>query len=115
MHKHDFPAAEKELRVALGLDEQLTGALRDLGAVSYLAGNYPAALQVMDLLAKREAPPAGSWFIRATCYDRLGQRKEALEAYEKFLELDQDRNADQDFQSRQRIKLLTRELGQKKR
>src|SRR5207245_7114407 len=33
MHKPDFPAAEKELRVALDLDEQLTGALRDLGAV----------------------------------------------------------------------------------
>jgi len=115
MQKHDFPAAEKELRVALGLDGQLTGAWRDLGAVYYLAGNYPAALQVMDLLAKREAPPAGSWFIRATCYDKLGQRKEALEAYEKFLELDQDLNADQDFQARQRIKLLTRELGQKKR
>ncbi len=115
LQKRDFAAAEKELRLALGLDAQLTDALRDLGAVYYLAGNYPAALQALDLLAKRETPGAGSWFIRATCYDKLGRRQEALEAYEKFLDLDRGHNADQDFQARQRIKLLTRQLGQNKR
>ncbi len=111
MQKRDFALAEKELRIALGLDEQLTDALRDLGAVYYLAGNYPAALQALDLLVKREKPTAGSWFVRAICYDKLGQKKEALEAYGKFRELDQGRNADQDFQARHRMELLARELG----
>ncbi|HYL10117.1 MAG TPA: tetratricopeptide repeat protein [Candidatus Acidoferrales bacterium] len=115
LQKRDFPSAEKELRTALGLDEQLTDALRDLGAAYYLAGDYPAALQVLDLLAKRETPAAGSWFVRAICYDKLGQRREAVEAYEKFLQLDHDSNADQDFQARHRIQLLNRELGLNKR
>jgi tetratricopeptide (TPR) repeat protein len=53
--------------------------------------------------------------VRAICYDKLGQRKEAVEAYGKFLQLDHDANADQDFQARHRIQLLNRELGFNKR
>jgi Flp pilus assembly protein TadD len=111
----DFPPAERELRQALLLDPGQTDALRDLVAVYYLSEHYPAALEALDLLAKREEPSAGSWFVRATCYDKLGKKAEALAAYEKFRALDQGRSDTQDFQARQRIRLLTRELQQKKK
>lgn len=114
LEKRDFPAAEKALRASLAIDSSQTNALRDLGTLLYLQGNYAAALDALDLLAKRETPLPGSWFVRAICYDKLARKKEALESYQKFIDLDEGRHDDQDFQARQRIKLLARELQLKK-
>ncbi len=115
LEKRDFPAAERELRQALQLDRNWTDALRDLVAVYYLGERYQATLQILDELDRRETPSAGSWFIRATCYDKLGRKAEAVAAYEKFLALDQGHSENQGFQARQRIRILARELEQKKR
>ena len=110
LEKREFAAAERELRHALRMNPNLTDALRDLVAVYYLGQNCPAALETLSLLAQREAPTAGSWFVRATCHDKLGMKAEALAAYERFLVLDRGENAQQNFQARQRIRILTREL-----
>src|SRR2546425_12963422 len=115
LEKRDFPAAERELRQALQVDGNWTDALRDLVAVYYLGERYQATLQILDELDRRETPGAGSWFIRATCYDRLGRKAEAVAAYEKFVALDQGRSENQGFQARQRIRILARELEHKKR
>ena len=115
LEKRDFPAAERELRQALQLDRNATDALRDLVDVYYLAQNCAATLTALDLLAQREPPNAGSWFVRATCYDKLARKEEAVAAYEKFLALDQGRSENQSFQARQRIRILTQELQKKKR
>jgi len=115
LEKRDFAPAERELRQALQLDASLTDSLRDLLTVYYLAEKYRAALDALDLLARRETPNAGSWFVRATCYDKLERKAEALAAYEKFLALDQGHNEVHEIQARQRVRLLTRELQQKKR
>jgi superkiller protein 3 len=115
LEQRDFPAAERELRQALSIDRNSTDSLRDLANVYYLSQNCPATLQTLDLLAEREAPIAGSWFVRAICYDKLGRKAEAVAAYEKFLGLDQGRNENQSFQARQRIRILTQELQRKKR
>lgn len=115
LEQRDFPAAERELRQALQIDPKSADALRDLVDVYYLSQNCPATLQALDLLAEREGPNAGSWFVRATCYDRLGRKAEAVAAYEKFLAVDQGRNENQSFQARQRIRILTQELQRKKR
>ena len=61
-----------------------------------------------------ETPGAGSWFLRALCYDSLNQAKPALEAYQKFLELDQNKNPDQVWQAQERSKVLRRMLEGKK-
>jgi tetratricopeptide (TPR) repeat protein len=110
LQQREFPAAEGELKKALELDPEAVEPLGDLVSVYYLAERYDVALRALDLLARRQTPGAGHWFIRATCYDKLGQKPEALAAYEKFLELDQGRSDKQGFQARQRIKILQREL-----
>jgi predicted DNA-binding protein YlxM (UPF0122 family) len=61
-----------------------------------------------------EQPGAGTWFIRAICYDKLKQTKLALESYQKFLQLGQDKNPDQVWQAQQRSKVLQRMLEQKR-
>lgn len=110
LERRDFAAAERELLAAFNADPSLTDALRDLVSTFYLAEKYPQTLRALDLLQQREELPPGSWFIRATCYDKLGQKAEALAAYEKFLSLDDGRNDTQTFQARHRARLLAREL-----
>jgi protein O-GlcNAc transferase len=114
LQKRDFANAEKELRVALRLDAKNLVYWKDLSSTFYLAGNYAATLVALDEIAKVEQPTAGTWFIRALCYDKLNQPKPALEAYQKFLELDQDKNPDQIWQAQQRSKVLRRMLEQKR-
>src|SRR6266850_1324087 len=114
MQKRDFPAAEKELRAALHLDGKNLTYWKDLSSTFFLGGNYPAALTTLDEIAKVERPMAGAWFIRAICYDKLNQPKPALQAYQKFLELDLDKNPDQVWQAQQRSKVLKRMLEQKR-
>src|SRR5216683_4717084 len=114
LQKRDFAAAEKELRIALGLDRKNLAYWKDLSSTFFLGGNYPAALATLDEITKMEQPAAGVWFIRAICYDKLNQPKLALEAYQKFLDLDQDKNSDQIWQAQERSKVLRRMLEQKR-
>jgi len=114
LQKRDFADAEKELRIALRLDGKNLSYFKDLSSTFFLGGNYPAALATLDEIAKMEQPGAGVWFIRAICYDKLNQPKLALEAYQKFLGLDQDKNPDQVWQARERSKVLQRMLERKR-
>jgi Flp pilus assembly protein TadD len=110
----DFLHADKELQSAIQLDPKNVEYWKDLSSTYYLSNNYAGTLAVLDRIDKFETPGAGSWFIRALCYDNLNQPKPALEAYQKFLELDQNKNPDQVWQANERSKVLRRMLEGKK-
>ena len=110
MELRNYAAAETELKRSLGLDPQPVEVLGDLVNVYYFSARYPEALAALDLLEKRQPLTAINWFFRAICFDKLRQAAGALAAYQKFLDLDHDSQPDQDFQARQRIKILQREL-----
>jgi len=110
----DFQNAESELKTALRIDSSNLNSWKDLSTTYYLAGNYPATLAALDVIAKTEKPMAGTWFIRALCYDKLQHAGPALDAYQKFLELDQDKNPDQVWQAQQRIIVLKKVLEKKR-
>lgn len=110
----DFPNAEKELKAAIQLDVKNVEYWKDLSSTYYLSKNYAATIAILDRIDKLETPGAGSWFIRALCYDNLRQPKPALEAYQKFLDLDQNKNPDQVWQAQERSKVLRRMLEGKK-
>ena len=114
LQKRDFAAAEKELKAALQLDQNNLVYRKDLSSTYYLAGNCPATLATLDVVAKSEPPGSGAWFIRALCYDKLHQFKPALEAYDKFLALEQGRTSDQVWQAQQRSKVLKHMLEGKR-
>jgi Flp pilus assembly protein TadD len=114
MAKRDFPNAEKELKLALQFGGDNIVYLKDLTTTYYLAGNCPMALAGLDAAAKMETPNAGALFVRALCYDKLVQVRPALDAYHKFLELDQSRNPDQVWQANQRIHVLEKMVDKKK-
>lgn len=114
LQKRQFADAEKELKAALELDPNNLANWKDLGSTYYLAGHYQAALATLDVIGKAETGGAGSWFIRALCYDKLNQVQPALDAYRKFLELDENKNPDQVWQANQRIHVLEK-MAEKKR
>jgi tetratricopeptide (TPR) repeat protein len=113
LQQRDFPSAERELRKALTLDGKQTDALRNLVSTEYLAGNYESTLQLLELLAKREAPTPIVLFVRATCYDKLQRKPEAVEAYRKFLDADNGRSDKEEFQASERLKVLQKEITKK--
>jgi superkiller protein 3 len=115
LEKKDYANAVNALVVAIKMNPQSLDVLKDLVTAEYLNKNYVATLHGLDVLAQRETPPLGSWFVRATCYDKLGQVAPALEAYKKFLELNKDENSDMYFEASARVRTLTRELTNKKR
>ncbi len=94
---------------------QNADTLRDLADAFFLNENYGQALEAMDRLTKLEPPKPGSWFVRAICYDKLSRKAEAIEAYQKFLDLDNGQHDTQDFQARHRIPVLQKELGQSRK
>jgi superkiller protein 3 len=115
MEKRDFVSAEKTFKAALQLDPKNLAAWKNLSSTYYLGGNCPAALSTLDVIAKQEAPSAATWFLRGLCYDTLHQPKPALEAYQKFLELDEGKNPDQVWQAKERSKVLKHLLEEKRR
>jgi superkiller protein 3 len=114
LQKRDFPDALKELKMALQLDGKTLAYWKDLSSSYYLSGDCVSTLATLDEIAKMETPGAGPWFLRALCYDKLNQPKPALEAYQKFLSLDQEQNADQVWQARERSKVLRKVLEHKR-
>lgn len=115
LEKKDYANAVTVLVAALNMNQQSVDVLKDLVAAEYLSKNYPAALHGLDVLAQKETLPMGSWFVRATCYDKLGQAALALDAYKKFLEMNKDENSDMYFEASARVRTLTRELANHKR
>jgi tetratricopeptide (TPR) repeat protein len=114
LQKRDFADAERELKIAIQLDKGNVIYWKDLTATFYQGGNYAAALAGYDVVDKMEKPGAGVWFIRALCYDKLNQVQPALDAYRKFLDLDQNQHPDQVWQANQRIHVLEKRLEKKK-
>lgn len=111
----DYPAAIGILTQVHANNPQNADVLRDLSDAFYLGENYAAAIEAMNRLAKLETPLPGSWFVRAICYDKLSRKAEAIEAYQKFLDLDGGQHDTQDFQARNRIPVLQKELGQSRK
>ena len=114
MQQRDFANAEQELKSAIQLDGKNVTYWRDLASTTYLAGEYPTTLAVLDHVAQSEPPTAGELFVRALCYDKLQQTKAALDAYQKFVQADQNRNSDQVWQAQQRIRVLKKILEKKR-
>jgi len=113
--KKDYPHALQWLLVAYKTSPNNNDLLTQVVEAEYLNQNYASALAGLDTLSKREELPLGSVYLRATCYDRMGQIAEALDAYKKFLESNKDENSDMYFVSTSRVRALTRELQEKKR
>ncbi|HXU19589.1 MAG TPA: tetratricopeptide repeat protein [Verrucomicrobiae bacterium] len=114
LQKKNYPNAVRYLAAAYNLNPNANDLLGDAIEAEYLNKNYTEALAALDALAKREELPLGSWFMRAACYDNLGETVDALNAYQRFLQLNKDENSDMYFIATARSRVLARELQNKK-
>ncbi|HYB60906.1 MAG TPA: tetratricopeptide repeat protein [Methylomirabilota bacterium] len=107
---HDYKDSVDNLNKAMQLNPADAGPLRDLVDAYYLGKDCPSTLRTIDLLSQHEPLKPVAWFVRGSCYDTLDQKADAVAAYQKFLDLDQGRHDTQDFQAKQRILALQRQL-----
>ena len=88
-------------------------AWNELAAALVLAQNYPQALAALDRVKALGGEKAGHHFLRAIMLDKMKQYKPALDSYEKFLAGSQGQNPDQEFQARQRVRIIKKELNKR--
>ncbi len=105
-----YPAAAAQFLEAARARPKESQTWTDLGGMLYMSGSYQQSLMAFDRARELGENTPGNWFFRAIILDKLKQLKPALEAYQKFLSLSQGKNPDQEFQARQRARILQREL-----
>jgi tetratricopeptide (TPR) repeat protein len=108
-----YPPAAAQFLEAAKLKPSDPQTWTDLGGVLYLSGAFPQSLAAFDKARELGENTAGNWFFRAIILDKLKQLKPALEAYQKFLSLSHGDHPDQEFQARQRSRIIQRELDKR--
>ena len=108
-----FPEAAEEFERATKLKPDAPQAWSELAGVLVMAENYQPALAALDRIAALHAEKPGHVFLRAIVLDKIRDLKPALESYQRFLQLSQGENPNQEWQARQRIKTLEREINNK--
>jgi tetratricopeptide (TPR) repeat protein len=116
--KRQFQPAARQFYEAAKLKPAEPKPWTELGGMLYMAGDLPQALSAFEQAARNGENAPGNWFLRAIILDKLRQTdnrktKLAKEAYEHFLALSQGKSPDQEFQARQRAKILQRELDKR--
>jgi Tfp pilus assembly protein PilF len=108
--RKQYPAAARQFYEAAKLQPREAKTWNELGSMLYLMGDYPQSLQAFDRARDLGENTPGNWFLRAIILDKLKQLKPALDAYRHFLSLSEGKNPDQEFQARQRARIIQREL-----
>jgi tetratricopeptide (TPR) repeat protein len=109
----NLPGAAQEFLNAAQVDPKSRDAWRELASTLFLAGNYQGTLSAFDRLKGLGEESPAQWYLRALCYDRMQLYKEALPAYEKFLEVSGGKSPEEEFKARQRIRVVKKVLAKK--
>jgi tetratricopeptide (TPR) repeat protein len=111
--RKQFAPAARQFYEAAKLKPAEAKPWTELGDMLYSMGDYPQALAAFDNALKTGDNSAGIHFLRAIILDKLRQLKPAKESYERFLALSGGKNPNQEFQARQRVRILEREINKR--
>lgn len=111
--KKQYRSAADQFTAALKLKPDAAHTWDELGGVLYLAEDYQPALAAFDRAHQLGENTAGNWFLRAIILDKTRQLKPAIEAYRQFLAMSDGKNPNQEWQARQRERILQKELDHK--
>lgn len=106
---HKIGAAAVQFDAAAKIKPDSADAWRELSAALVINQNYAEGIAALDRLRALGVETSGQLFFRALSYDHLHQLKEALAAYNKFLETSKG-NPDEEFKARQRARIIRDEL-----
>ena len=105
-----YPQALPILQQVLRIKPDSVEAYATIGAIFYAQQDWPRAAQALTRVTQLRPSEALGYFVLATCLDKLGNEKDALVQYNKFLELDDGSNDIRSFQARERARTLERRL-----
>lgn len=108
-----FPSAAEEFSAATKIKPDAADAWTELAGVLIMAEQPVDGLAALDRVRALDAETSGHFYLRAITLDRLQRRKEALAAYNQFLDSNHGANPDQEFMARQRVKALENALGKR--
>ncbi|MDQ6677660.1 MAG: tetratricopeptide repeat protein [Acidobacteriota bacterium] len=108
-----FPAAAQQFYAAAQQRPDSKEAWNEMAAVLIIHEDYAQGLAALDKVKALGQESPGNLFMRAITLDRLKQLKPALESYQQFLATDGGKNADQEFEARQRSRIIRLELSKK--
>ena len=111
--RKQYKLAAGQFAAALKVKPEAAHTWDEMGGVLYLAEDYQPALAAFERANQLGENTAGNWFLRAIILDKTRQLKPALEAYRQFLALSQGINPNQEWQARQRERILQKELDRK--
>ena len=103
LQQHRYPEAITAFQAALKLSPENAEDWMQLAIAASQDKQYPLVLQSLSMRAKFADENAGSNFLRATAYDNLHQKKEAVEYYEKFLAVSAGKFPDQEWEAQHRL------------
>jgi len=110
LEKREYEQAGARFLRAAQLRPDWAEAHVNLASTLFLMKQYEPVLRVLAKVAELGADTAGTHFLRAVSHDNLHHQEEAVENYERFLALDGGNNPDQEFQARQRVRIITDDL-----
>ena len=108
-----FGEAAEQFQSAAQRQPDSAEAWNELAGVYLVSEKFPEALAAFDSVRALGAETTANYFFVAMAYDRLHQAKNALENYNRFLAGSHGEHADQEFQARQRVLVLQKELGKR--
>jgi len=116
--RKQYPAAAAQFNEAAKLKPSETKTWTELGGMLYMAGDHDGALAALAQARQLGDDTPGNWFLTAIMLDgahhaKFALAKQALAAYQKFLSLSDGKNPDQEFQARQRARILQREIDKR--
>ncbi len=106
------PAAE-QFMAAAKLKPDSAPAWNELASVLIVNEHYAEGLAALDRVHSLGKEIPGDFFLRAITLDKLKQLPQALAAYAQFLASDGGAHPDQEFQARQRTRIIENELKKK--
>lgn len=107
---HTLVPAAQQFLAATKLRPDAVPAWNELASALIVAENYSAGLAALDRIRALGKEIPGDYFLRAITLDKLKQRPEAIAAYQQFLAADGGNHPDQEFQARQRVRIISSEL-----
>jgi tetratricopeptide (TPR) repeat protein len=111
--QHRLIPAANEFFTATKLKPDSVPAWNELASVLIVNENYAEGLAALDKVKALGKEIPGDLFLRALSLDHLKMKPQALSAYQQFLNADAGAHPDQEFQARQRARIIENELKKK--
>ncbi len=108
---HRSAEGQRQFSAAAQLRPDSVKPWNELATLYVVGGDWVNGLAALDHVRALGKEIPGDYFFRGICLDKLRQLKPAIEAYRQFLASDGNKMPDQEFQARQRIRIMESELN----